>query len=82
VVALALIGLGLTQAFTPSHAAAASHRTVTVMPGQSAWEVALAVNPLVDPRVTIEAVKALNGLTSAGSIESGQRLLVPVYGAR
>jgi Tfp pilus assembly protein FimV len=81
-VALALICLGLLQAFAPSHGSVASHRTVTVMPGQSAWEVARAVNPEVDPRVTLDAVTALNGLASAGSVEAGQRLLVPVYSAR
>lgn len=80
-VAVALVGLGLLTAFTPSHGDAVGHRTVTVIPGQSAWDVARDVNPSVDPRVTIEAVTTLNGLESAGSIEPGQRLLVPVYTA-
>jgi LysM repeat protein len=81
-VAVALMGLGLVTAFAPSHGEAVGQRTVTVMPGQSAWDVARDVNPTVDPRVTVEAVTAANGLQSAGSIEPGQRLLVPVYAAR
>jgi hypothetical protein len=81
-VALALIGMGLMQAFAPSHGAVSTHRSVVVQPGQSAWQIAEAVNPSVDPRVTVSAVTAVNGLASAGDLQAGQQLVVPVFSQR
>lgn len=79
--AMALIGFGLVQAAAPAAPPVLTQRTVTVLPGQSAWELAQAVNPSVDPRVTLTAVERLNGLESAGLVQPGQQLRVPVYAA-
>lgn len=79
--AVGLIGFGLVHAAAPSAPAVVSERSVTVLPGQSAWEVARAVNPSVDPRITLTAVERLNGLESAGLVQPGQQLRVPVYAA-
>lgn len=79
VLALAVIGFGLGHAFAPAEPAVVGSRTVVVQPGQTAWEIAEAVNPAVDPRITLSAVRELNELTSAGRLAAGQRLVVPVY---
>jgi LysM repeat protein len=79
--AVALIGFGLVEAAAPAAPPVLTQRTVTVAPGQTAWEVAEAVNPSVDPRVTLTAVERLNGLESTGLVQPGQQLRVPVYAA-
>ncbi|MEQ7123562.1 LysM domain-containing protein [Actinopolymorpha sp. B11F2] len=53
-------------------------RTVTVAPGQTLWEIAARVDPDADIRATVEEISRLNGLTSAGDLEMGQSLVVPV----
>ncbi len=80
--ALALIGMGLTQALAPSHGGVATYRSVAVLPGQSAWQIAESVNPSIDPRVTISAITAANDLASAGDLRAGQQVLVPVFAER
>jgi hypothetical protein len=77
--ALAVIGFGLVHAFAPAEPAVVGSRTVVVQPGQTAWEIAESVNPAVDPRITLSALRDLNELTSAGLLAAGQRLVVPVY---
>jgi len=77
--AVGLTGFGLVHAAAPSAPAVASERIVTVLPGQSAWDIATAVNPSVDPRVTLDAVEQLNGLESTGLVRPGEQLRVPVY---
>jgi len=79
--AVALMGFGLVQAAAPAAPPVVSQRTVTVLPGQSAWELARAVNPSVDPRVTLTAVERLTGLDSVGLVQPGQQLRMPVYAA-
>lgn len=51
--------------------------TVVVQPGQTLWDIATDVAPDEDPRVVIEEILDLNGLTDAGSIRAGQPLYVP-----
>jgi hypothetical protein len=53
-------------------------KTVTVEPGQTLWEIAARVDPDADIRATVEEISRLNGLTSAGDLEMGQSLVVPV----
>jgi nucleoid-associated protein YgaU len=48
---------------------------VVVQPGDTLWQIARAADPQADPRDTIAAIAALNGLT--GPIVPGQQLLVP-----
>jgi hypothetical protein len=74
--------MGLTQALAPSHGGVATYRSVAVLPGQSAWQIAESVNPSIDPRVTISAITAANDLASAGDLRAGQQVLVPVFAER
>ncbi len=78
-VAVGVIAFGLTQAFQPVAPAVVGAQTVTVLPGQSLWSVATQVNPNVDPRVSIGAIRQANGLGSTSIIQPGSELSVPVY---
>ena len=49
---------------------------VKVEAGQSLWDVAVAIAPDEDPRSTIWAIKALNGLETS-EVQAGQALVVP-----
>ncbi len=51
--------------------------TVTVLPGDSLWEIADKVAPDADPRAVIALVEELNGLDQSQSLQVGQTLLVP-----
>lgn len=55
---------------------ARAHRYVVVQPGETLWAIAREAAPQVDPRVTIERVRELNGLPGA-AIFAGQRLALP-----
>lgn len=81
-VAVGLIAFGLTQAFQPVAPAVVGAKTVTVLPGQSLWSVATQVNPDVDPRVSIGAIRQANGLGSTSIVQPGSQLSVPVYAAQ
>lgn len=70
---------GLSQAFQPAAPAVVGSTTVSVLPGQSLWTVAEQVNPSVDPRVSVNAIREANGLSSTSVIQPGMRLSVPVY---
>lgn len=50
---------------------------VTVLPGESLWSIAGSVAPDRDPRVVIEEILALNGLTSS-TVQRGVILRVPI----
>ena len=79
VLALGVIAFGLVQGASPVAPARAGTTVVTVMPGESLWTVAEQVNPAVDPRVTIGAVRDLNDLGGTSVVESGTQLMVPVF---
>lgn len=73
-------GLAVGQLSVNAPAVPSSYATVTVTPGQTLWGIASAAAPGVDPRVTIDRIVTVNGLTSAGDITAGDRLSVPVGG--
>jgi hypothetical protein len=50
--------------------------TWVVQPGETLWQVAVAVAPDTDPRETVARIVELNGLPDA-SVQAGQTLLVP-----
>ena len=50
--------------------------TVTVEPGQTLWQVALAARPKADPRETVARIMEMNGLTTA-TVQAGRQLYVP-----
>ena len=82
IVALATIGLLLVNWWLSSSAGAASMHpdrpahTVTVLPGDTLWAIALATAPQEDPRATILAIREANGLSGSG-LQVGQRLVIP-----
>lgn len=55
--------------------------SVLVQPGDTAWTIAEEVAPDADPRVTIDRIKELNGLSDLGSLRVGDRLVVPLAGS-
>ena len=67
---------GVVQAAEPE-AAKFDFVTVTVLPGDSLWEIADKVAPDADPRAVIALVEELNGLDQSQSLQVGQTLLVP-----
>ena len=55
-------------------------RHVVVHSGDTLWSIARAAAPEADPRVTIEAVRDLNGLASDAPLVPGQLLTMPTAG--
>lgn len=53
----------------------------TVLPGDTIWDLAVAVDPVRDPRLTVEYIREINGLSTA-ALEVGQRLWLPVAAQR
>lgn len=51
-------------------------RTVVVQHGQTLWQIARDIRPDADPRVTVQRIQELNGLTTA-QVWAGQPLVVP-----
>jgi Tfp pilus assembly protein FimV len=80
-VTVGIIVFGLLQGSSPAVPAASETTRVTLLPGESLWTVAQQVNPRVDPRVTVDAIRDLNGLGSASIVQSGSELTVPVFAA-
>lgn len=84
VLATAVTAAAITalSAFTGQSAIATSETSkseftyVTVLAGQSLWQIAAKVAPNQDPRDFIAAVVSLNGLTSA-DVTPGQRIALP-----
>jgi hypothetical protein len=71
-VAFLLIGTRAAQADQSGPSTA----VIKVEAGQSLWDVAVAIAPNEDPRSTIWAIKALNGLETS-EVQAGQALIVP-----
>lgn len=80
--ALAVAAITALSALTGQSATATSNSAkteftyVTVLAGQSLWQIAAKVAPNQDPRDFIAAVVSLNGLTSA-DVTPGQRIALP-----
>ena len=51
-------------------------RTVVVQPGDSLWAIARRAEPSADPRATVDAIVAANGIRTSALVP-GQRLVVP-----
>jgi nucleoid-associated protein YgaU len=65
------------SAAVPDDAARAPASTVVAEPGETLWDIAVEVDPLADPRATIEKIIELNGLRGPVSIDAGQPIVVP-----
>lgn len=70
-----VLGDALAGAVASSTTGAASFETVTVMPGQSLWQIAQTVAPAADPRDVIAEIEMLNGI--GGAIQPGEQLAIP-----
>ena len=79
IVTLAIIAFGLVQGAQPATPDVVGTTTVTVVPGQTLWAVAQQINPQADPRVTVQAIAALNGIEAGSPLRSGSTLAVPVF---
>jgi LysM repeat protein len=74
------VALGSTTVATDEPGAPVPATTVTVLPGQTLWDIAVAANPKgQDVRVTVDDIMRLNSLESAGDLQSGSRIAVPTY---
>lgn len=71
------LGIAVTSAEASSDTKPAVTR-VTVLPGESLWDIAERTNPGTDPRDVIDEIVSINGLESS-VINSGQQLEVPNY---
>lgn len=71
----ALFGSGAQASGGVQGEAVATH---SVMPGDTLWSIAKAVNPGVDNRDVVQEIEKLNGMESS-RIVAGQVLLVPIY---
>ena len=67
-----------TTATIDSGTPAATH-AVTVKPGQTLWQIAIAANPNGDVRQTVDQIMELNSLPSAGGLQMGREIAVPIY---
>ena len=52
---------------------------VVVQPGESLWQIAQAIAPQADPRATVMAIRALNGLGDS-TVVAGQSIVIPATG--
>jgi hypothetical protein len=78
-VSVAIMAFGLIQGAQPTALDVIGSRTVSVPAGGSLWTVAEQVNPGVDPRVAVAAIREANGLGSTSVVQPGVMLTVPVY---
>jgi len=77
--ATTVVGL-VAHAVTSDPPAPSKTRSIVVEPGMTVWEIATRVaSPGSDVRDLVDEIARLNGLSSAGEVEVGQRLVVPVY---
>lgn len=76
---VALAGFGLAHGLQPSAPIVATAEAITVQSGTSLWDLATRMNPTVDPRVTISAIREANGLGPNTPVQPGMTLSVPVY---
>lgn len=70
-----VVGDALVGAVASSSTQTAAFEYVTVVPGQSLWQIAQSVAPAADPRDVIAEIEVLNGID--GAIQPGERLAIP-----
>lgn len=75
-----MIGDAVAGAVATSSAQTAEFERVTVLPGQSLWQIAESVAPGVDPRDVVAEIEMLNGI--AGAIQPGEQLAIPAHYTR
>ncbi|GEK81074.1 hypothetical protein [Agrococcus baldri] len=75
-----VLGDALSGAVASNSAMTAEFEQVTVLPGQSLWQIAQSVAPEADPRDVIAEIELLNGI--AGAIQPGEQLAIPAQYTR
>jgi hypothetical protein len=75
-IALTFLLIGTRGAIASDGSAKESTQAIVVQPGQSLWDVAVAVDSEKDPRETIWVIQQLNGMTTS-DVLAGQELIVP-----
>jgi Tfp pilus assembly protein FimV len=77
-VVLAVI-LGSTTVATDQPGAPVPASMVTVEPGQTLWDIAGEANPNGDVQDTVADIMRLNSIESAGALQAGDTIAVPLY---
>jgi len=75
-----VLGGALAGAVASSSTDTAQFEHITVLPGQSLWQIAQVVAPEADPRDVIAEIELLNGI--AGAIQPGEQLAIPAHYSR
>lgn len=79
VIAFAVVALGPSVVASGERGEVPATSVVTVQPGQTLWQIAVEANPAGDPRRTVDDIMRMNALSSAGALQMGRELAVPVY---
>ncbi|MGH3457450.1 LysM peptidoglycan-binding domain-containing protein [Aeromicrobium sp.] len=77
--AVLVVALGSSTTATGDAGAPVATRSVTVEPGDTLWKVASQANPNGDIRQTVDDIMQLNSLPSAGGLQMGSEIAVPIY---
>lgn len=79
VIAFGVVALGPSVVASGERGDVPATTVVTVQPGQTLWQIAVEANPAGDPRRTVDDIMRMNALSSAGALQMGRELAVPVY---
>lgn len=79
VIGLLAVGFGSSTTATLDAGAPSATETVTVQSGQTLWQIAVAANPNGDIRTTVDEIMEINSLPSAGGLQMGRDIAVPIY---
>ena len=75
-IALTFLLIGMRGAVATDGTVQSETQSVVVKPGQSLWDVAVAISPNTDPRETIWLIQQLNTMETS-EVMAGQALIVP-----
>lgn len=71
--------LGSTTVATDEPGTPVPATMVVVEPGQTLWDLAAKANPNGDIRTTVDDIMRLNSIESAGGLQAGDTIAVPLY---
>ena len=77
-IALTFLLMGMRGAVATDGTVQSETQSVVVKPGQSLWDVAVAISPNTDPRETIWLIQQLNTMETS-EVMAGQALVVPIF---
>jgi hypothetical protein len=77
-IALTFLLIGMRGAVATDGSIQSETQSVVVKPGQSLWDVAVAISPNTDPRETIWLIQQLNTMETS-EVLAGQALVVPKF---